>query len=173
MTRSELKDRIRNGQATPGVASDLFEACWREIIAEDYPGARITDLMESKGSSDGLPAGVHARVMAMLDASRAHREQVRQLEESRPARTEVVPLEPRTAAELSQVLQEAGRRYASRTDDEAVRGRALDRDDVTFARPRPLRPAVPARPLADAIADARRLPNDIHALVARLLGGGR
>jgi hypothetical protein len=166
MTRQELKAAIRRGDPTPGIAWDLYEACYTEVLKEDYPGSSIVTLMESRSSSSsdgGLPEGVHDRVARMLDGRRDH---VRRLQESTPRSD----LKDDAHEVVDPILRAAAERYKESNDPETITARARNRD----GEPKPFR-FTQAVTLTEAIAEAERLPEHIHAIVANRLPnrGGR
>lgn len=68
MTRSELKQAIRAGRATPYVENALFESCVAEVCREDYgPTARVMTLQEVAPP----PVDAHARMRALLESTAA------------------------------------------------------------------------------------------------------
>jgi hypothetical protein len=66
MTRTELKQAIREGRATPHVENALFESCVAEVCREDYgPTARVVTLQEAAPP----PVDAHARMRALLEST--------------------------------------------------------------------------------------------------------
>jgi len=156
MTRIELRAAIKSGDPTPGVAQDLFESCYEELMRELYPGSSIVTLLESR-STGALPEGIHARVAAMLTASHARRDQVRRLSESH-TRSDLKDI-------VDPVVRAVAEAYKQANTPDAITARAANRD----------RPSAPFRlypknvTLQESRRDADRIPEGLHAFLASRL----
>jgi hypothetical protein len=57
MTREQIKRAIRN------VDPVLFESVYAEVLREDYPNWRVTNLVESRQSGNDFSRDVYQRVV--------------------------------------------------------------------------------------------------------------
>jgi hypothetical protein len=156
--KREIKRRIRAGEAVPHVDRDLFESAYTEVLQEDHPGWRATNLVESRQSGNDFSRDVYQCVARMIDANDdSPVPQDRTLSESRP-----VLDPPQTEETFLRALHEAAEQFRRRTDPEAIAIRAKNLDDKLPPR----RPQ--ERTMAEMMAEADRLYK-YHALIARML----
>jgi len=158
MTRAELKAAILAGRATPDVDQQLFLEVLAECRREAGSNPQLVDLVESASGrrlpvASGGMTSAHARMYAALTGERVP----------------ITATGPAAAPDTSTLLAEAGERFRRDQSPAAVSARAANRDHRGYARPRAFTLGRPT--IQEALADAERVPEGLHQVIADRLGG--